>query len=326
MSTSGQFLTVPSSTYRASQPHRRNTAHAAVQSPRMQRRPATGSVASSSKVRLEDTPLGIPVSAPASSPPPLPPPPSPSTTTTNGAADGDTTTQTSTPTSSAPQSSSPKTSRRRQTLPALPVTSTTIPLPSSPTAAAAGSARPQSPQLSPRSIFRAMPFLLRLRSPPSDLLSLTCTSGGPRTHSVLNKCQMDKAPQALTYNRALVCADAVNAEVLLRLARNELLERAQQTNRQVTALVDEEYVSFCTFWRVGVRARKANDKPRSSRWRYTIRQTKSGDYNVQVGGPLPSTSDRLTSISSIRCSTRHVPPVARARISTWQRILANPSP
>jgi hypothetical protein len=71
-------------------------------------------------------------------------------------------------------------------------------------------------------------------------LSLTCTSGGPRTHSTLSKSQIDKSSQALTYNKALVCADAVNAEVLLRLARNELLERAQQTNRQVTALVDEE--------------------------------------------------------------------------------------
>jgi len=61
----------------------------------------------------------------------------------------------------------------------------------------------------------------------------------------------------LIYNQALVCEDAVNAEVLLRIARNELLERAQQTDRRVTALVDEE-------------------------WRYTIRQTKNGDYNVQV--------------------------------------------
>lgn len=39
-----------------------------------------------------------------------------------------------------------------------------------------------------------------------------------------------------------MCADAVNAEVLLRFARNELFERAQQANRQFTALVDEEYV------------------------------------------------------------------------------------
>jgi len=68
---------------------------------------------------------------------------------------------------------------------------------------------------------------------------------------------MNKASQALTYDKTLVCADAVNAEVLLRLARNELLERAQQTNRYVTALVDEE-------------------------WRYAIRQTKNGDYNVQM--------------------------------------------
>jgi len=65
---------------------------------------------------------------------------------------------------------------------------------------------------------------------------------------------MDKASQVLTYNRALVYTDTVNAKVLLRLAQNELLERAQQTNRQVTALVDEEYVAFCTFWQVGVRA------------------------------------------------------------------------
>jgi hypothetical protein len=39
-----------------------------------------------------------------------------------------------------------------------------------------------------------------------------------------------------------MCADGVNAEVLLRFARNELFERAQQANRHVTALVDEEYV------------------------------------------------------------------------------------
>lgn len=54
-----------------------------------------------------------------------------------------------------------------------------------------------------------------------------------------------------------MCADAVNAEILLRFARNELFERAQQANRHVTALVDEE-------------------------WHYTVRQTKSGDYTVQV--------------------------------------------
>ncbi|KAI9463016.1 hypothetical protein F5148DRAFT_982552 [Russula earlei] len=103
-----------------------------------------------------------------------------------------------------------------------------------------------------------MPFLLRLRSPPSDLLNLTYSSGGRRTHPAVSRSRMSgKAPQALTYNKTLVCADAVNAEVLLRLARNELLKRAQAVNRHVTALVDEE-------------------------WRYTIRQTKSGDYNVQV--------------------------------------------
>ncbi len=94
-----------------------------------------------------------------------------------------------------------------------------------------------------------MPFLLRLRSPPSDLLNMTCSSGGPRTHTVLNKppININKAPLALVYNQTLVCEDAVNAEVLLRLARNELLERAQQTDRRVTALVDEEYVLFQYF-------------------------------------------------------------------------------
>jgi hypothetical protein len=45
-----------------------------------------------------------------------------------------------------------------------------------------------------------------------------------------------------------VCEDAVNAEVLLRLARNELLERAQQADRRVTALVDEEYVFLGLFF------------------------------------------------------------------------------
>jgi len=54
-----------------------------------------------------------------------------------------------------------------------------------------------------------------------------------------------------------VCADGVNAELLLRFARNELFERAQQANRHVTALVDEE-------------------------WQYTVRQAKSGDYSVQL--------------------------------------------
>ena len=69
---------------------------------------------------------------------------------------------------------------------------------------------------------------------------MTCTSGGPRTHSVLSRAPISKASQTVTYNETLVCEDAVNAEVLLRLARNELLERAQQTDRRVTALVDEE--------------------------------------------------------------------------------------
>jgi hypothetical protein len=111
-------------------------------------------------------------------------------------------------------------------------------------------ARSQSPPLSPRSIFRAVSFLLRLRSPPSaDALSVTCTSGARRTHAVLSKSRtVKKAAQPLTYSRTLVCADAVNAEVLLRLARNELLDRAQQASRHFTALVDEEYVPSLLFF------------------------------------------------------------------------------
>ena len=104
-------------------------------------------------------------------------------------------------------------------------------------------------QLSPRSLFRAMPFLVRLRSPRSDLLSLSCTSGAPRTHAVLNRAQFHKAPQPLTYSRTLACTDGVNAELLLRFARNELFERAQQANRHVSALVDEEYVLLFFFFR-----------------------------------------------------------------------------
>lgn len=122
-----------------------------------------------------------------------------------------------------------------------------------------------------------MPFLLRLRSPPSDLLSLTCTSGGPRTHSALSKSQIDKLAQALTYNKALVCADAVNAEVLLRLARNELLERAQQTNRQVTALVEEEYVSLFLFSFFSFSESAMNDE------RLTINSSVCPDGDIPFG-------------------------------------------
>jgi hypothetical protein len=117
---------------------------------------------------------------------------------------------------------------------------------------------------------------------------MTCTSGGPRTHAVLSKCQIDRASQPLTYNKTIVCVDAVNAEVLLRLARNELLERAQEANRQVTALVDEEYVSLLNSLLFGQSApheKRIDDKLGSPRWRYTIRQSKSGDYNVQVRSP-----------------------------------------
>lgn len=135
-----------------------------------------------------------------------------------------------------------------------------------------------------------MPFLLRLRSPPSDLLNMTCTSGGPRTHAVISKCTIsNKASQALTYDQTLVCEDAVNAEVLLRFARNELLERAQQTDRRVTALVDEEYALSSPS-----HALMKWTNAEITRWRYTIRQTKNGDYNVQVRGkPDDWNVDRL---------------------------------
>ena len=81
-----------------------------------------------------------------------------------------------------------------------------------------------------------------------------------------------------------MCADAVNAEVLLRFARNELFERAQQTNRHFTALVDEEYVFH--LFRPWSNAHEANMI--AYRWQYTIRQTKGGDYNVQARGPAIS--------------------------------------
>lgn len=90
----------------------------------------------------------------------------------------------------------------------------------------------------------------------------------------------------MTYSRTLVCADAVNAEVLLRLARNELLERAQRANRHVTALVDEEYVYL---FRESIEHQDNDKRDHPSRWRYTIRQTKSGDYNVEVRSAAPQT-------------------------------------
>ena len=251
--TSGQFLTVPPLSHRSTQHHRRDSARAAAQSPRMHH-PATRNVASSSRLKLEDTPLGIPVSpSPRAAP----------------SADGAHARRASISTKPPSSSRTPAAARRRQTRPSplvpqpqppsnilLPATAANPnpnpnPNPSDARSTRSPQQQPQpqpqpqsqSPaQLSPRSIFRAMPFLLRLRSPPSDLLNITCTSGEPRTHSVLSRAPISKAPQAVTYNQTLVCEDGVNAEVLLRLARNELFERAQQTDRRVTALVDEEYV------------------------------------------------------------------------------------
>jgi hypothetical protein len=75
---------------------------------------------------------------------------------------------------------------------------------------------------------------------PADRRRQTATRLAPS--NIILPCVNKASSQALIYNQSLVCEDAVNAEVLLRLARNELLERAQQTDRRVTALVDEEYV------------------------------------------------------------------------------------
>ncbi|KAI0295752.1 hypothetical protein BC826DRAFT_968335 [Russula brevipes] len=264
--TSGQFLTVPPLNHRSSQHRRRDSARVGAQPPRTHD-PTTSRVASSSRVRLEDTPLGIPGPA-AAAPSSTPKVDNDTDTTTTTSTTTATTTSTTVRTSSSSSSSSPSPraspltpppQRQMQQTPPTPPTTLPPSLPKGPTAAAAG-ARSQSPPLSPRSLFRAVSFLLRLRSPPSaDALSMTCSSGARRTHAVLSKSPrtVKKAAQPLTYSRTLVCADAVNAEVLLRLARNELLDRAQQASRHFTALVDEE-------------------------WRYSIRQTKSGDYTVEV--------------------------------------------
>jgi hypothetical protein len=315
MATSGQFLTVPPSSHRSSQHRRRDSARSSAQSVRAQRS-ATLSVASSSKMMLEDTPLGMPDSAAAS-----PPPPSSSSTTTTKAGNDIITTTTTSSFSYPPQSSPRASQAQLQARPAAARAASSTPSIITPPANS-NTIPPQSVQLSPRSIFRAMPFLLRLRSPPTDLMTMTCTSGGPRTHAVLSKCQIDKASQALTYNKMILCADAVNAEVLLRLARNELLERAQEANRQVTALVDEEYVSLLIrSFSQSAQHERVNDKLGSPRWRYTIRQNKSGDYNVQVRSPIHQTQPlnrmtRLISICTIRCSTWHIRRIARARIRT----------
>ena len=288
--TSGQFLTVPALSHRPSHHHRRDSARASAQSPQPRgARQATGNVASSSRVRLEDTPLGMPVS-PSPSPADAAPPRTSSSSSSSASVHTSTTTATSE--SSAPALASSPTpevrqrqrqqkqqqqqQQQQQTVVArlvapggqAPSNNVLPAMASHPTSSSSArslssqqqqqqpsSSQPPPPpppqlqHLSPRSIFRAMPFLLRLRSPPSDLLNMTCTSGGPRTHAVFNRppISINKASsQAMVYNQSLVCEDAVNAEVLLRLARNELLERAQQTDRRVTALVEEEYVpSFC---------------------------------------------------------------------------------
>jgi hypothetical protein len=258
--TSGQFLTVPPLNHRSSQHRRRDSARVGAQPPRTHD-PTTSSVASSSRVRLEDTPLGIPGPAAAAASSTLKVDDDTDTTTTASTTTATTTTTTTVRTSSSSSSSSspqaspltPPAQRQMQQTPPTPPTTLPSSLPTRPTAGATAAvgARSQSPPLSPRSIFRAVSFLLRLRSPPSaDAFSVTCTSGARRTHAVLSKSRaaVKKAAQPLTYSRTLVCADAVNAEVLLRLARNELLDRAQQASRHFTALVDEEYVSSFFFF------------------------------------------------------------------------------
>src|SRR5258707_4608895 len=167
--TSGQFLTVPPLRHRSPHHHRRDNARAAAQSPPQvpmhRERLATGNVASSSRVMVEDAPLGIAVSGPQ--------PASPSTSSHT------TTTTTSSTSSSA---SSPTPVVRRQTVTRLAPASPPSILPVMGNLNGSGRSRslslqpppppPPPPPLSPRSIFRAMPFLLRLRSPPSDLLNM----------------------------------------------------------------------------------------------------------------------------------------------------------
>ncbi|KAI0254643.1 hypothetical protein BJV78DRAFT_1280197 [Lactifluus subvellereus] len=242
MSASSQFLTVPPLSHRSSQHTRSDRERSATQSPPT-RHPTTGHVASSSKVKLEDTPLGTLVPTPPSKPGPAhPPPSSPSHHPTSPPTPHPVHKHKPTPLMAPSPSSPPQ----------------TLPPPTVPSGPPGGpQQQQQSPPLSPRSILRMVPLLLRFLSPPSDLFHLSCSSGDPRTHAAVSRSLSHKLPLTLTYTKTFVCADAVNAEVLLRFARIDLFERAQQANRHVTALVDEE-------------------------WRYDIRQTKNGDYNVQA--------------------------------------------
>jgi hypothetical protein len=277
MSTSSQYLSVPQSSRRPSQ-HRNNDRGGPAQSPQAHNQSvAAGHAASSSKVKLEDSPLGIHPTLGTHVPYATPAP-----------------TQTSpvqivrTLSPTAASSISATLSHTPSSPPGSTVQHHTFPLPHvefqltfAPTK---NKKQSQQSQRSPRRLFRAMPFLVRLRSPRSDLLSLSCTSGAPRTHVVLSRAQFHKASQPLTYSRTLVCADGVNAQVLLRFARNEIFERAQQANRHVTALVDEE-------------------------WQYTIRQTKSGDYSVQVRDSAISciSAETFERVWSNSFPTRHAP-------------------
>ncbi|KAI0266533.1 hypothetical protein BC834DRAFT_969545 [Gloeopeniophorella convolvens] len=230
--TSSQFLSVPQLNHRSHRlrEHRYDRGRSATLPVPHASSPSRADppehVASSSRVRLEDSPLGSQALKPKSSP-----------------AAASAPVHTHTPSAAHPQAT-----------PAADAGSGSPPAHATPRDSVSSLATPQT---SPRSLFRTVPFLMRLRSPPASLLSVSCSSGAPRTHAVLRQCAQTRAPHALAHTKRFVCADAVNAEMLLRFTRNELLLRAQRVNRAVTALVDEE-------------------------WSYTIQQTKGGDYHVQV--------------------------------------------
>ncbi|KAI0002588.1 hypothetical protein BJV74DRAFT_793920 [Russula compacta] len=221
MSTSGQFLTVPPLNHRSSQHRRRESAAAAVQSPRTHHSATGNAFPSQPPQQRAEAPISPDRLPPhVLSPPSLP---DASSTTTHAAV-----------------AITPRNNNDAITVTVIKHHSLDKPEPGHdrcPIATTLPAQHLPCDALSPATAFSAV---------------------GPLEPDVhFRKSQINKAPQSMTYTKTLVCADAVNAEVLLRLARNELLERAQRANRHVTALVDEE-------------------------WRYSIRQTKSGDYNVEV--------------------------------------------
>ena len=278
MSASSQFLTVPPLSYRSSQHTRSDRERFAITQPPSTRHPTTRHVASSSRVKLEDTPLGTPVPTPPSTAGSAPhPPTSPGHPAPSHRASPPQQQQTTTTTTTL------RPVHRKPT----PLMAPSLP-PAAPSSPPAGSSaqqqqqqQPQSPPLSPRSILRMVPLLLRLRPPNHDLFHLSCNSDGPHTDAALAGSLFQRFPHTLTYTRTFVCADGVNAEVLLRFARIDLFERAQRADRHVTALVDEEYGLPLFFISRPVRKLTKYNWSRS-RWRYDIRQGKNGDYNIQA--------------------------------------------